>query len=138
MRGFLQTLHKCLLWLKDELIQFWRSNVKGIFQEYYSEIFIKFVTDLHLDWRLNWLDFRGQRSLECHILWTQYLKNPVGEFPYIWPNIYIHLRMNRLDFGGPRSKVNVTFHSVKQYLKNTLREFIQMYNCHPLVLVSHA
>lgn len=52
LRNFLPPLHKCPLWLRDELIWFWRSKVKGhsdlLFHELISwppwGIFVKFST----------------------------------------------------------------------------------------------
>ena len=56
MRFFLQTLHKCPIWLKIELIRLWRSLPLPLWTQYLKVALgcvAKFCTNLHLD--LGWI-----------------------------------------------------------------------------------
>ena len=105
---FIQWLHKCPLWLKDDLIQFWRSKVKGHSNPPVSwtdisrtpwGIFIKSGTNPHLDSA----EVKGHWNLtSCE---RESWRTPWGNFVIFGTNICIHWYTDWLDFGGPRSKV---------------------------------
>lgn len=67
LRDFLQTLHKCPLWLEDALIRFLRSKVTEtsqlvnvISQDRYEKNLVKFSTNLHLDLKHELIRYGGQ------------------------------------------------------------------------------
>lgn len=84
-------------------------------------MFLKFCTNDDSDWRMNWCDFGGRRSLQPRVLWTQHLNYAWEELLQSWFMGPLGLKDELITFWRSRSLWRWLLW--KQYLKNSLRRF---------------
>lgn len=83
-------------------------------------MFFKFCTNVDSDWRMNWCDFGGRRSLQARVLWTQRLNNAWRELLQSWFMGPLGLKDELITFWRSRVKVTVALRIVKAVFQEHL------------------